>query len=111
MKNPTLDQVEDVVDALLDIEIVLDDLEYPIENEFYKYIRTKYVKLKMLQDKMEKAEAFADANREPLWYDKKTNTHVRVCEMHTYHILNAKRAMKHSYWSNRAFWIDLFDKE
>lgn len=51
------------------------------------------------------------ANQQPKWFDFKTNSYVELTDMHTFHLLNARRKMRNSNAHNAMMWVNLLTKE
>lgn len=45
------------------------------------------------------------------WYDFKTNSYIKLSDMHTFHLLNARRKMRHSCAHNAQMWVTLLTEE
>lgn len=46
-----------------------------------------------------------------LWYDYKTRKYVKLQDMHTFHLLNARRKMRNSSAHNAQVWVQLLTDE
>lgn len=45
------------------------------------------------------------------WFDYKTKRYIALEDMHTFHLLNARRKMRNSRASSASTWVNLLTKE
>ncbi len=103
MKQLNLEEIKQILHKISKLDITLDDIGFPLDNPFRKELASKINNLHDLMEalppkKVVKKLKLKDVVVNPTtcsltWYDIKSKKDMLVRDMHTYHILNAKRIM------------------
>lgn len=115
MRQLTIKESYKIITKICKLDATLEDIGFPKTNEFRVELSTKVDNLHNLVLRLEAEEAkkpkVISKPSVPLWYDVKLKVYMQLTEMHTYHLLNAKRAVKYCGMSNPQQWIDFIDDE
>jgi len=98
MRQLTIKEAYKIIDKICKLDITLEDIGFLETNEFRKELSLKIGNLHdlLVSLEAEKAKKPKPKPGVPLWYDMKLKRYMKLTDMHTYHLLNAKRAMKYS---------------